>query len=58
MLDSSGASLWGRRQLRFPEAAQLRGDMDREIILIGFHKDHLAVTELGGKSSYELRVEK
>lgn len=35
--------------LRFPEAAQLRGDTDREIILIGFHKDHLAVAELQGK---------
>lgn len=49
MLDGSGASLWGNRQLRFPEAAQLRGDTGREIILIGFHKDHFTVAELGGK---------
>lgn len=49
MLDGSGASLWGNRQLRFLEAAQLRGDTGREIILIGFRKDHLAVAELGGK---------
>ena len=41
--------LWEGRWLRFPEAAQLRGDTDREIILIGFHKDHLTVAELQGK---------
>lgn len=53
-LGESGASptmcrLWEGRWLRFPEASQGRGDMDREIILIGFHKDHLAVAELRGK---------
>lgn len=32
------------------EAAQLGGDTDGGIILIGFHKDHLAVAELQGKA--------
>lgn len=41
--------LWERRWLKFTDAAHRRGDMDREIILIGFHKDHLAVPELQGK---------
>lgn len=50
---------WEGRWLRFPEATRLRRDTDGEIILTGFHKDHLTVTEpQGEKNSYELRVEK
>lgn len=43
------AQVRGGRQLRFSQAASLSGDTGREIILIGFHKDHLAIAELGGK---------
>lgn len=49
MLGESVRRQWEGRWLKFLEAAQLRGDTDREIILTGFHKDHLAVTELQRK---------